>query len=895
MSLSPGSRLGHYEIVAELGAGGMGQVYRAHDSKLNRDVAIKVLLAAVASDPDRLARFSREAQVLASLNHPNIAAIYGLEDGPAEGGRHTSALVMELVEGSTLADRLATGPLPLDEAIAIARQIADALQAAHEAGIIHRDLKPANVKIRPDGTVKVLDFGLAKALDPGGGSSASAMNSPTLSVHGTQMGVILGTAAYMSPEQARGRAVDRRADIWAFGVVLFEMLTGRRAFDGDDISITLASVLKDDMKWDALPADLPTPVRRLLRRCLEKDPKRRLSSIGDARLELDDATILAPEDRRPAVPVAVRAAARPKTLALWVVATLAIVAAVGVVLWAPWRATIDPPKTSFEVRLEEPGPGLNSPLMLAVSPDGRQLVARVVDQGVNKLWMRPLERLTGVTMTGTEGAAFPFWSADGRQIGFFAERKLKKVDTLGAQPQNVADVTDARGGAWNRDGVIVFAPTVNGPLFRVAASGGDAVPVTELDSSRGETSHRFPRFLPDNLHFLYLVVGSNPANAGIYLGSLTSKDKTRLVGGTTKPEFAPPDILLFLRESTLMAQRFDPSSGELSGDPFQVAENVSSNPTAGAGGMTVSETGVLAYRPGGLTGGRQLVWIDRTGKTEATSGPLGMYENPRLSPDGTRLAIFRPEGGGDIWINDLERGSSTRFTSSDGADNVPTWSPDGKRIAFVSNRDGGVFNIYVKDAGGTSAEELLLKTPHNKTLNDWSADGRYILYEEVNPATKADLWMLPLVGDSKPMRVVASPFNDAAASVSPDGRWVAYTSDDSGRRQVFVQSFPPSGGRWQVSTTAVDTAYPRWRSDGKELFFDVSGQLTSVDLAGTLPGGVFEAGVPRPLFRGLQNLPPHNYDVTPGGQRFLVLSAPNLLEGSAPIVVVLNWMSGLRQ
>ncbi len=470
MPLSPGTRLGPYEVVGSLGAGGMGEVYRARDSKLNRDVAIKVLLPAVANDPDCLARFSREAQVLALLNHPNIAAIYGLEEGPAdhlrqgfggqEAGHHTSALVMELVEGPTLADRLATGALPLDEVLAIAKQIAEALLAAHEAGVIHRDLKPANIKVRPDGTVKVLDFGLAKALDPTGGSSANAMNSPTLSVHGTQMGVILGTAAYMAPEQARGRVVDRRADIWAFGVVLFEMLTGKRAFDGDDISITLASVLKDDLNWTALPADLPTPVRRLLRRCLEKDPKRRLSSIGDARLELDDASAPPAEDRAViSAPVVAAAAPRSRPLVPWIVAGLAaVVAATAVAFWAPWRATVDPPKASFEVQTNSPG--VTTPLMIALSPDGRHLAARVIEQGISKLWVRPIERVTGTTLPGTDEAVYPFWSADGRYIGCFAGGKLKKVDILGAPPQTVADATDGRGGAWNRDGVILFAPTM---------------------------------------------------------------------------------------------------------------------------------------------------------------------------------------------------------------------------------------------------------------------------------------------------------------------------------------------------------------------------------------------------------------------------------------------------
>ncbi len=884
MALAPGTRVGPYEIVSTLGAGGMGEVYRARDSKLNRDVAIKVLLAAVSNDPDRLARFNREAQVLASLNHPNIAAIYGLED---------NAIVMELVEGPTLAERLALGAIPVDEAIAIARQMADALATAHEAGVIHRDLKPANIKVRPDGTVKVLDFGLAKALDPTGGSSAEAMNSPTISLHATQQGVVLGTAAYMAPEQARGRVVDRRADIWAFGVVLFEMLAGRRAFDGDDISITLASVLKDDLNWAALPADLPSPVRRLLRRCLEKDPKRRLSSIGDARLELDDASTAPAEDRvvPPASGVAASAPVSRPVLS-WIVAAVAsVIAVTAVTFWAPWRAAVALPMASFEVQASTTG--TSGPSMIALSPDGRLLVARVIEAGTARLWLRPLERVTGTALAGTEGSSYPFWSADSRSIGFFADLKLKKIDILGAPPQTVADAPTGFGGAWNGDDVILFSPNLNGALFRVAASGGPPVQVTELNPSRAELSHRFPRFLPDRVHFLYFVVSSKPEHTGIYVASLNSKETKLLVASSTRPEFAPPDLLLFLRESTLMAQRLDLGRLELSGDPFRVAEQVASNSANGAAGVAVSENGVLAYRTGGTSGGRQLAWIDRSGKPDGIVGTPALYENPRLSPDGKRLAVFKPEGGGDIWINDLERGSSTRFTFDAGSDNVPVWSPDGSRIAFVSNRDGGVFNLYQKSSSGTGDDELLLKTPNNKLLNDWSADGRYLLYQELDPKTKDDLWVLPLFGDRKPARVLGTPFNEQSASFSPDGRWIAYESDESGTRQVYVQGFPASGGKWQISTSTSDGLYPRWRSDGKELFYDRAGQLMAVDLTGTVPGGPFKAGTPQELFPGLSNLPPHNYDVTPGGQRFLVVVVTNHAAGPAPIVVVLNWKTGL--
>ncbi|MGQ0732685.1 MAG: protein kinase domain-containing protein [Acidobacteriota bacterium] len=917
MGLSSGSRVGPYEIVALLGAGGMGEVYRARDAKLNREVAIKVLLPAVATDADRLARFSREAQVLASVNHPNIAAIYGLEEAfsPDAGQAGVRALVMELVEGPTIADLLeasvhasasdATGAtsalragagtprgLPQDEALDIARQIADALEAAHEQGIIHRDLKPANIKVRPDGTVKVLDFGLAKALDTGVAARPDAAMSPTLSMHATQAGIILGTAAYMSPEQARGRPVDRRADIWAFGAVLFEMLTGKRAFDGEDASVTLASVIKDEPPWSLLPADVPPPVRRLLRRCLEKDPKRRLSAVGDARLDLEEARTQ-PEDTaagtagsRPAPgPAPSPATARVP----WATAAIAALALAGVsLIWAPWRPAAPPPRVSFEITTASEG--LNSQVNIALSPNGRHLVARIDQGGINRLWLRALDRVDGVPLQGTDNATFPFWSPDSRHIGFFADGKLKIIDILGGPPQSVTEAPGGGGGAWNGEGTIVFAPRAAGPLFRVAVSGGDPVQVTELDASRGESGHRYPQFLPDGVHFLFFARSLTGEESATHIGSLESRERTRLIDSATSVRFASPNLLLFLRESTLMAHRFDPSRREIVGEPFRVVEGVASGNNFQAG-VTATDTGVLAYRPGSANRGLTMRWIDRRGARGDAVGTPGVYENPRLSPDGTRLAYHSQDRGADIWVTDLARGATTRFTFDPGTDNVPVWSPDGARIAFVSNREGGVFNVYHRSASGTGEDELLLKTPNNKTLNDWSADGRYLLYEENDPKTGSDLWVLPMTGDRTPMRVLDTRFNERGGAFSPDGRWIAYASDENGANEVYVRTFPVSGGKWQVSTGRGFS--PRWRPDGKELFYDRTGQMMAVDLSGTVPGRQFKAGPPTPLFPGLRSMPPHNYDIAADG-RFLVLTT-TAADTLLPIVVVLNWLSGLDE
>jgi Tol biopolymer transport system component len=621
----------------------------------------------------------------------------------------------------------------------------------------------------------------------------------------------------------------------------------------------------------------------VIRICLAKNPDERWQTAADLVQELK---LLMRYGSLP-VPVAKKSGTRERIVWAGTVVLTAVVAAAAMVVL---RRPADPAKASFEVQTNYSG---NYPYQIALSPDGGNLVARIVEDGVPKLWVRPIERVTGITLKGTDGAAYPFWSPDGRYIGFFADGKLKTLDIFGAPPQSLADAANPRGGTWSRDGAILFSAE-DGSLFRIAASGGQPVQVTELNKARNETAHRVPSFLPDGVHFLYLAVSQTPEGSGIYVGSLTSKDTKRLVASVAKAEFAPPDLLLFLRESTLMAQRFDPGRLELSGDPFQVAEQVGWN-SGGAGGFTVSANGVLAYRTGGMGQGRQLIWIDRNGKAEGTVGSPALYENPRLSPDGKRLAVRKPDGGGDIWIFDLERGNSTRFTFDPASDNDPVWSPDGTRIAFVSNRDGGVFNLYQKNSGGTGQDELLLKTANNKLIDDWSADGRYILYQEADPKTKDDLWVLPLFGDRKLARFLATPFRERNASFSPDGRWIAYDSDETGQFQVYVQSFPASGGKWQVSAGSRQGSLPRWRSDGKEMFYDAGGPMMAVDLAGTVAGREFKAGAPRQLFTGLQGLLPHNYDLSPKGDRFLVDTNRDLSStAAAPIVVVLNWKTGLK-
>ncbi|TAK11366.1 MAG: serine/threonine-protein kinase, partial [Acidobacteria bacterium] len=700
MSLSPGTRLGPYEIVAPLGAGGMGEVYRAKDTKLNRDVAIKVLPESFALDADRVARFTREAQVLASLNHPNIAAIYGIEESHVRGSTSgVRALVMELVDGEDLSAQIARGPMPLAEALPIATQMADALEAAHDQGIVHRDLKPQNVKLRGDGTVKVLDFGLAKAIDAAGTSSDALMNSPTMTARATQMGMVIGTAAYMSPEQAKGRAVDRRADIWAFGVVLMEMLTGRQVFGGDTVSEVMASVMKDEPDWSQLPATLPPSIGRLLRRCLDKDPRKRLSAIGDARFELTDT------GHAPAAS-ATTAPARPRR---WPLALAAVggaaAATIAFVLIAP---ALGPAPAREPSRVSVLGPS-GVTLMFdsaesAISPDGRTLVFATADpNGSTRLWVRPLASTEARVLPGTEAGHLAFWSPDSRNIGFFTDDKLKRIAIDGGPVAVLCEAKDGRGGAWGANNVIVFAPANAGPLMQVAATGGTPAPATTLDAARGETSHRFPSFLPDGRHFVFASLPAKNQKFDLFLGALDGTRSGPIASSESAAVYADPGYLIFSSANVLVAQHVDVATAKLSGEPVTLGDAPGSQggTYTSSPPLSASRTGTLAYLGDGFAP-TSLRWLDRAGRNAGTlTVPEGRYQEIAMSPDGTRVAVtrFSSQNTADLWIADVARGGATRFTSAPGGNVEAVWSPDGKRIAFASDR-GGPRDFFVKPASG---------------------------------------------------------------------------------------------------------------------------------------------------------------------------------------------------
>ena len=905
VSLRPGTRIGPYEIAALIGEGGMGQVYRATDTHLKRLVAVKVLPEMVATDADRLTRFQREAEVLARLNHPHIAQIHGLERSDG-----TTALVMELVEGPTLADRIAGGPIPLDELLPIARQITEALEAAHEQHIVHRDLKPANIKVRADGTVKVLDFGLAKAIEGtrAGGRDPTQSPTITLPVLVSGVGLILGTAAYMAPEQARGRTVDKRADIWAFGVVLYEMLTGVRAFDGEDVSITLAAVLKEEPDWSRLPTGTPPALRRLVTRCLKKSPNDRLRDIGDARTEIADLTANATELLVPVAAVAATQVESEKNRALrWTVAAAVLIAIGGGGGFAGYllrseptpevvRFTIAPPeKLAFNLIGGNivGGSGSNGFNGGAISPDGRKIAFTTQDSSATvQMWVRSLDATAAEPLAGTEGATLPFWSPDSRFIGFFADGSLKRVDIAGGPPQRLAAAPNGRGASWNRDGVIVFAPDQNSGLTRISDGGSEPVVVTTLQ--KGETAHRRVSFLPDGRHFLYRASGAlYGTSPQIMVAALDSGESKSLLPADSQAIYSSGH-LLFVRGTTLMAQPFNPDTLALSGAPFPIAEEVSMDTVNGLAAFDASGGGVLTYRTGSSSGAStsELTWYDRTGKVVGTVDKPGRYNSVALFAAGTRAAVSvaDPSGNIDLWVHEFARGTSTRLTSNADVDFMPAWSPDGSRIAWSSRRDG-VFNVYQKPADGTGSDEAVYKSNESKYVADWSPDGRFLLFSG-GTIPRLRLFVLPMTGnDRQPRPYLQSEFNETQGQFSPDGRFVAYTSDETGRLEAYVQPFPvASTGRWKISQGG--GAQPQWRGDGKELFFISSdSKLMAVAIS---PSTTFSAGTPKMLFAAPivgsgATFINNRYGVTPDGQRFLINALKYDPSSPAPITVVLNW------
>jgi Tol biopolymer transport system component len=911
MSPALGTRLGPYEITAKLGEGGMGEVYRATDTKLKRDVAIKVLPAAFTEDKERLARFEREAQLLAQLHHPNIASIFGLEESDG-----TRALVMELVEGPTLAERLEQGPLPFEESLSVAVQVAHALEEAHEKGIIHRDLKPQNIKASIDGKVKVLDFGLAKAMDPtgaasGAGSASALAKSPTLTMGATQLGMILGTAAYMAPEQAKGLAVDKRADIWAFGVVLYEMLCGGSLFGGDTVGDTLAAVIRAEIDLEKLPAGTPFAIRQLLRRCLERSPKNRLHDIADARIVLEETIAGKLDEPVPlGAPAAAPAAARR---APWLLAPGALLAGLligGVVMRfvagaAP--ALVSAPAARFAV-----SPPANTSFQrgLAISPDGRQIAFTARDaEGHVALWVRAIDALEARKLPETDDARFPFWAPDSHRIGFFSRRRLMWIDPAGGSPLEIAptsSVQDVRGAAWGADDTILYAPTFIGPLLAIPAKGGKGVPATSLPADGSIGTQRFPNFLPDGHRFVFYASGGTGTEPGaLYLGRLGSLESKLLGPSRSMALYAEPGYLVYVNGEALYAQRFDDAKEELVGSPVALGIPMGGSlAISGLRSISISRGGALVYRDDKRNASR-LVWVDRTGRElEAVTDAQSSWNYaPRLSPDGRLLLVGRyalPSANlGEIWVYDLARRLASRLSFDEGDDYLALWlRPRSDELLFGSARPGNPGGIYRKSLTRPGEEQLWLPGETTQNPAAVTPDGRRVVFERDEGLGRFHLWIRDLEANGEPVRLGSANANEVSPDVSPDGRWLAYASDATRNWEVYVRRLDGEGGVVRISNDGGTN--PLWRRDGSELFYlDWTGRLVAVPIA--LPTGASGAagvelrpGPPQVLFPGrLEEASDRQYDVSADGQRLLLNRS--VANDDLPVVVTLDWRALLER
>ncbi|HTY41704.1 MAG TPA: protein kinase [Thermoanaerobaculia bacterium] len=885
MTLSAGTRLGPYEILSAIGAGGMGEVYKARDTRLDREVAVKVLPEHLAASEEIRQRFEREAKTISQFSHPHICALYDVgREGDVE------YLVMEFLEGESLADRLGKGALPTEQILRYGIEIADALDKAHRQGIVHRDLKPGNIMITKSG-VKLLDFGLAKPLATAGArpvSGASVMATEAqVSQPLTERGTILGTFQYMAPEQLEGGEADSRSDIFAFGAVLYEMATGRKAFTGKSQASLIGSILRDDPAPVSEVAPMVPPAfNRVIKTCLAKDPEHRFQTAHDIKLQLEWIQEGGSQAGLPA-PVVARRKNREKLA--WAVAAVAVVAAAAATFGWARRAPKPPRLIRFEIATPPEVVALDTP---RISPDGRVVAFNAADTtGKAEIWLRPLDALQGHPLPGTEGAGRPFWSPDSKFIGFFADGKLKKVDIAGGPPQKICDAPSGSDGSWNPEGVILYDGRAADPIMRVPAAGGTPVPEV-LKDPKVSAQIGWPEFLPDGKHYFYMSLAPKSEDSTYRIGVLGSKESKPFASAQTLITYAPQGYLLFVRDRTLVAQRFDASSLKTLGEPVPLAEKIGID-SVGLARFSVSREGTLVYRTG--EAGARLQWVDRNGKELEVVGDQGEVRTPAISLQGDRLAftVDDPRSGtSDIWVRDLARGTNSRLTFGPPDHVAPAWSPDGKWIAYRVSTNGPS-SLAVKAADGTGEEKILLKGETVTVPTDWSRDGRYVAYTQANKEGNLDLWALPVSGEGKPILVLQTPFNESNGMFSPDGRFMLYQSNESGRIEIYVRSFPGPGGKWQISTAG--GADPHWSADGKEITYRTLDQkVTSVEVKTN--GDAFEAGVPRTLFLGRfqPGTVRNRYAPAPDGQKFLVVS-PLGRDAMAPTTVVLNWWMALEK